>query len=198
MAAPNQSSVPKRYTPVSRTRGFGGTLVLRTAGDPAASAPAVRAAVRAVLPNVVVPDAETMDTMFDRLIAQRKFNMIVLALFGILAIVIAGVGIYGVMAYLVAQRTQEIGIRMALGAQPGQVLRMVLTRATAFMAVGIALGLAGGWFLARFVGTFLFKVEPHDTAVYLGAAAVLVISGLVAALVPARRASRVDPMLVLR
>jgi len=198
LGGPEAELRPEAYTPVSPTRGFGGTLVLRTAGDPSASAPDVRAAVRAVLPNVVVPEAETMDTMFGRLIAQRKFNMIVLALFGILAIVIAGVGIYGVMAYLVEQRTQEIGIRMALGAQPGQVLRMVLSRATAFMAVGIVLGLAGGWFLARLVETFLFKVEAHDAGVYVGAAALLVISGLVAAFVPARRASRVDPMLVLR
>jgi ABC-type antimicrobial peptide transport system permease subunit len=124
--------------------------------------------------------------------------MIVLALFGVLAIVIAGVGIYGVMAYLVEQRTQEIGIRMALGAQPGQVLRMVLSRASLFMAVGIAIGLTAGWMLSRFVETFLFRVEPHNLAVYVGAGGLLVLAGLLAAAVPARRASKVDPMLVLR
>jgi predicted permease len=198
LGGPEAELRPEVYTPSSRTRLFGGTLILRTKGDPSAVVPAVRAVVRQALPDVVVPEPETMDSMFVRLIAQRKFNMIVLALFGVLAIAIAGVGIYGVMAYLVEQRTQEIGIRMALGAQPGQVLRMVLSRATLLMAVGIVLGLTGGWFLARLVETFLFKVEPHDVAVYAGAAAVLVAAGLLAALLPARRASRVDPMLVLR
>jgi ABC-type antimicrobial peptide transport system permease subunit len=136
--------------------------------------------------------------MYDKLIVQRKFNMIVLALFGALAIVIAGVGIYGVMAYIVEQRTQEIGVRIALGAEPGQVLRMILTRASLFMAVGIALGLAAGAGLARFVSAFLFQVEPRSAIVYTVAAAVLVFTGLTAAFVPARRAASVDPNRVLR
>jgi ABC-type antimicrobial peptide transport system permease subunit len=136
--------------------------------------------------------------MYDRLIVQRKFNMIVLALFGVLALTIAAVGIYGVMTYIVAQRTQEIGVRMALGAQPGQVLRMVLSRAMLFMAVGIVLGVGAGWLLARFVGTFLFRVDAHDPAVYAGAAGVLVVAGLVAAFIPARRAAAVDPVTVLK
>ena len=136
--------------------------------------------------------------MNGKLIAQRKFNTIVLALFGDSAIVIAAAGIYGVMAYLVAQRTQEIGIRMALGAQPGQVRRMVLSRAGLLMSMGAVIGIAAGWMLARFVGAFLFSVEPHDPRVYAVAAAVLMATGLVAAFIPARRASKVDPMLVLR
>jgi putative ABC transport system permease protein len=198
LGGPEAELRPEAITPASRTSAFGGTMILRTSSDPSAIVPDVRAAVRAVLPDVVVPEAETMETMFGRLIAQRKFNTIVLALFGVLAIVIAGVGIYGVMAYLVEQRTQEIGIRMALGAQPGQVLRMVLSRASLFMAVGIAIGLAAGWMLSRFVETFLFRVEPHSVAVYAGASVLLVLAGLLAAAVPARRASKVDPMLVLR
>jgi len=198
LGGPEAELRPEVITPASRTSAFGGTMILRTSGDPSAIIPDVRAAVRALLPDVVVPEAETLETMFGRLIAQRKFNMIVLALFGVLAIVIAGVGIYGVMAYLVEQRTQEIGIRMALGAQPGQVLRLVLSRASLFMAVGIAIGLAAGWMLSRFVETFLFRVEPHSVAVYAGASGLLVLAGLLAAAVPARRASKVDPMLVLR
>ena len=198
LGGPEAELRPEAITPASRTSAFGGTMILRTSGDPSSIVPDVRAAVRAVLPDVVVPEAETMETMFGRLVAQRKFNMIVLALFGVLAIVIAGVGIYGVMAYLVEQRTQEIGIRMALGAQPGQVLRMVLSRASLFMAVGITIGLAAGWMLSRFVETFLFRVEPHNVAVYAGASGLLLLGGLLAAAVPARRASKVDPMLVLR
>jgi ABC-type antimicrobial peptide transport system permease subunit len=102
------------------------------------------------------------------------------------------------MTYIVAQRTQEIGVRMALGAQPGQVLRMVLSRATLFMTVGIVLGVGGGWLLARFVSAFLFRVDAHDPAVYVGAAGVLVLAGLVAAFIPARRAAAVDPVSVLK
>jgi putative ABC transport system permease protein len=198
LGGPEADMRPEVITPASRTSAFGGTLILRTSGDPAAIMPDVRAAVRAVLPDVVVPEAETMETRFGRLVAQRKFNMIVLALFGVLAIVISAVGIYGVMAYLVEQRTQEIGIRMALGAQPRQVLRMVLRRAALFMAAGILIGLAAGWMLSRFVESFILRVEPHDVLVYVGAASVLIAAGLLAAFIPARRAARVNPLLVLR
>ena len=198
IGGPEAELRPEVLMPASRTRAFGGTLILRTTGDPALLIPEARGVIRQVLPEVVVPEPETMDTMFGRLVAQRKFNMIVLALFGVLAIVIAGAGIYGVMAYLVEQRTQEIGIRMALGAQPAQVLRMVLTRATVLMSIGIALGLGMGWMLSRFVGTFLFRIEPHNVVVYASAALVLVTAGLVAALVPARRAAHVDPLTALK
>ena len=173
-------------------------MYLRTSGDPTSLSGAARAAVQAVLTDVVVGDAQTFDAMYDRLIVQRKFNMIVLALFGVLAMVIAAAGIYGVMAYIVEQRTQEIGVRMALGAQPGQVLRMILSRAAFFLAVGVAIGLGAGWLLGRFVGAFLFQVQPHDVAVYAIASGALVLTGLVAAAVPARRAARVDPVTVLR
>jgi len=103
-----------------------------------------------------------------------------------------------VMAYIVAQRTPEIGIRMALGAAPAQILGDVLTRATSYVAIGLALGLAGAWGLARFVERFLFEVQPHDRVVYGAVAAVLLAAGLVAALIPARRAARVDPIVALR
>jgi putative ABC transport system permease protein len=189
---------PEVYTPWDKSRAFGGTLYVRTNGDPAMVSPALRGLVQGVLTNVVVADTQTLDQMYDTLIVQRKFNMVVLALFGVLAIAIAAAGIYGVMAYIVEQRTPEIGVRMALGAQPAQVLRMILSRASMFMAIGIAIGLAAGWILARFVSAFLFEVSPHDAIVCVVAAAVLVTAGLVAAFIPARRASRVDPLQVLR
>jgi ABC-type antimicrobial peptide transport system permease subunit len=198
LGGPEAELRPEAYTPASRKTGFGATLVLRTDSDSVRLASDVRSATRSVLTNVVVPDAETMDAMFARLIAQRKFNMIVLALFGLLAIVIAGVGIYGVMAYLVEQRTQEIGIRMALGAQPGAVKRMVLSRAAIVTSIGLVIGLAAGWWLSKLVETFLFRVEPHNTLVYASAAAILLAAGLLAAYIPARRAAKVDPMVVLR
>ncbi len=198
LGGPEAPLRPEVFSPADRARAFGGTLMVRTTGDPSDIVPGVRAAIHAELPQLVIPDAQTFDEMYGKLIAQRKFNMIVLALFGGLAIVIAAAGIYGVMAYLVAQRTQEIGIRMALGARPGQVRRMVLSRAGWLMSVGAVIGIAAGWMLARLVGAFLFSVEPHDPWVYAGAAGLLMAAGLVAAFIPARRASKVDPMLVLR
>lgn len=205
VAGPESDLRPEVFTPASRTQAFGATLLIKThlrqgsAGqaDQGLSAQ-VRAIVREVIPNIIVPQPESMETMYGRLIAQRRFNMIVLALFGGLAIVIAAAGIYGVMTYLVTQRTQEIGIRMALGAKPAEVVRMVLSRAALLMSLGIAIGVAGGWMLSKSVASFLFRVEPHDVVVYAGAASLLMTAGLIAALLPARRASRIDPMLVLR
>jgi putative ABC transport system permease protein len=198
VGGPEADLRPEIFTPVSRTQGFGATMFLKTSVPPEAIAASVRQVVRDVLPTVIVPQPETMETMYGKLIAQRRFNMIVLALFGGLAIVIAAVGIYGVMTYLVTQRTQEIGIRMALGAKPAQVVQMVLSRAAVLMLTGTALGVIGGWMLSKYVQSFLFKVEPHDVIVYAGAAAILLAAGLLAAFVPARRASRIDPMEVLR
>ena len=198
LGGPEAMLRPEVYRPISGTRAFGGTLFLRTSRDPGALATDARAVVRAVLPDVVVPEAQTLSEMYKTLIVQRKFNMIVLALFGVLAIVIAGVGIYGVMAYLVELRTQEIGVRMALGAEPGQVLFMILSRAAVFMGAGIAIGVGAGWMLSRLVAAFLFQVEPHSGVVYALAVGTLLIVGLVAAFVPARRASRVDPISAIR
>ncbi len=198
LGGPEAPLRPEVYMPLSDTRAFGGTLFLRSSNDPAALSKDVRSILRAAMPDVIVPETQTFRELYDKLIVQRKFNMIVLALFGVLAIVIAAVGIYGVMAYIVEQRTQEIGVRMALGAQPGQVLRMVLSRATLFMVVGIGIGLVAGWALTRYVEAFLFQVEPHNLTTYAAAAGILIVAGLAAAFVPARRASKVDPMTALR
>jgi putative ABC transport system permease protein len=198
LGGPEAPLRPEVYLPFTFDRAFGGTMYLRTMGDPEALSPAARAAVQSVLTDVVVSETQTLDAMYDRLIVQRKFNMIVLALFGALALTIAAAGVYGVMAYTVQQRAQEIGVRMALGAQQAQVLRMVLLRAAIFMTAGLAIGLGAGWALARLITTFLFRVEPHDIVVYAGASVLLILTGLAAAFVPARRASKVDPMSVLR
>jgi putative ABC transport system permease protein len=131
-------------------------------------------------------------------VAHRKFNMIVLALFGVIAIAIASVGIYGMMAFLVAQRTREIGVRIALGAVPGGILQMVLGRAAELMLGGLILGLAPAAALVRVVRAFLFEPTAYDPVVYGGVALVLLITGLVAAFGPARRAAAVDPLVALR
>jgi putative ABC transport system permease protein len=171
---------------------------MRTTGDPSALVPGVRAALHTALPGLILPDPQTYETLFARMVAQQKFTMYVLALFGLLAIVIAAAGIYGVMAYIVEQRTAEIGVRIALGAEPSHVVGMVLSQAALCMAAGLVAGLAGGWILSRSVQGFLFRIDAHDPRIYAASTAVLIAAGLVAALVPAWRAARIDPLSALR
>jgi ABC-type antimicrobial peptide transport system permease subunit len=134
----------------------------------------------------------------DRLIAQGRFNMALLALFGLLGLVIATVGIYRVMAYVVAQRTNEIGVRMALGASRGNVLTMVLKRAALLIVMGLAIGGAGAWALSESVRAFLFQIEPNDVSIVLIALVTLTVAGLLASAIPARRAASIDPLSALR
>jgi ABC-type antimicrobial peptide transport system permease subunit len=119
-------------------------------------------------------------------------------LFGVLGLVIAAVGIYGVMAYVVAQRTNEIGVRMALGATRGNVVWMVLRRAGVLMLIGLVMGGAAAWYLSAGVRTFLFQVQPNDMGIFAAALAVLAGAGLLASAMPARRAAAVDPLIALR
>jgi predicted permease len=198
LGGPESAVRPEAYVPLAQSNVLGGALAIRTADDPLAIAEQVRQAIWTALPGVPAPDAETMTSLFAGLVAQRQFNMLIVSLFGGLALAIAAVGIYGVIGYTVAQRTQEIGVRMALGAVPTSVLMMVLGRAALFVAIGLGLGLVGAWQLARFIEAFLFEVTPHDPAVYAAAGGVLLLSGLVAAYLPARRAARVDPIIALR
>ena len=198
---PESEVRPEAYLPMTAKSAFGADLVIKTAGNPGseqAMAPAIRAAIWEIAPDLTLGDVQTFGLMFERLIAQRRFNMLLLAIFGALAIIITGVGIYGVMAYVVEQRTQEIGVRMALGAQPGHVQGMVLRRAMVFVLTGLVTGTAGAYALSGAVRSFLFSVEPGDPRVYVSAAVLLVVIGLLAAWVPARRAARVDPIIALR
>jgi putative ABC transport system permease protein len=196
---PEIPSRQEAYMPLLQTRQPGGSLVIRTAGDPMATLPAVKAAIWSVNPEQrLTSDTVTLESYLDRLIAQRRFNMAVLALFGVLGLVIAAVGIYGVMAYVVAQRTNEIGVRMALGATRGNVVSMVLRRACGLMAAGLALGSLGAWSLSTTVKTFLFGVQATDLRIFIGALAVLAAAGLLASALPARRAATVDPLIALR
>ena len=198
MGGPESELGPEAYIPIGPSPSGGADLVMRTRVDPSSLVPAVKAAIWTVAPELPITDAPTFETLFNRLIAQRKFTMLLIGLFGILSIVIAAVGIYGVMAYVVEQRTAEIGVRMALGAERSRILRMVLGRAAVFMAIGLAAGLLLSWLLASTIGGFLFRVEPHDPLVYAAVSGTLAVVGLVAAFVPALRASRVDPLIALR
>jgi predicted permease len=194
--------VPPRheaYVPLAQRQIISGTLVLRTAGDPAAVLPAVKAAIWSVnRDQVIYTDRTTLDAYMDGLIAQRRFNMALLALFGTLGLVISAVGIYGVMAYTVSQRTREIGVRMALGATRGAVVRMVLGNAGILVASGLAIGAVAAWYLSAAARSFLFQLDAKDPRAFAGAVACLTLAALVACALPARRAASVDPVTALR
>ena len=187
------------YIPIGQEKIYGVAVVVRTAGDPARVLPAVKAAIWSVNPEQrITADAVTLERYMDRLIAQRRFNMAVLALFGVLGLVIAAVGIYGVMAYVVAQRTAEIGVRMALGATRGNVVAMVMRRAALLVGLGLAIGGAGAWYLSAGLTSFLFEIKPNDIGIFVAALSVLGVAALLATAFPARRAASVDPLIALR
>jgi predicted permease len=198
LGGPESDVRPEAYSAFEPKSMFGADLVIKTAGRPEDLAPTVRAALWAIAPDLTLGETRTMEMLFSRLIAQRRFNMMLLSIFGVLGIVITAVGIYGVMAYVVEQRTQEIGVRMALGAQPNRVLGMMLTRAMVYVSVGLVVGLAGAYTLSSLVESFLFRVEPGEPLIYLGTGALLIVIGLLAAWIPSRRAARVDPIIALR
>jgi ABC-type antimicrobial peptide transport system permease subunit len=139
-----------------------------------------------------------MEELIARQVAQRKVTMLLLGLFGLLGLVIAGVGVYGVMAYLVSQRTREIGVRIALGATPSTVVRMVLRNACLLVTAGLAIGGVAAWYLTGAAKAFLFRLEPTDPRAFAAAAASLLVAALVASVIPALRAASVDPIVALR
>jgi len=187
------------YVPEAQGKAYGLDIVVRTTGDPMAVLPAAKAAVWAInREQRFTEDTFTLEGYLDRLIAQRRFNMAVLAIFGVLGLVIAAVGIYGVMAYVVAQRTNEIGVRMALGATRRDVVAMVIGRAGLLMIAGLAIGTVGAWYLSAGLKTFLFEIQPNDVSIFAVSVLVLAAAGLVASAVPARRAATVDPLVALR
>ena len=179
--------------------GYGGTAILiRTAGEPARMAPSLIAAVRAIDAEQPVLDITTMDDVVEQSLGQRPFAMMLLAAFAILALLLATVGIYSVLAYTVRQRVREIGIRMALGAPTGGVLRLIVIEGLKPTLVGVLLGLALAAALVRVMTTLLYGVDQHDPRTFSAVAVIMLIVGVVATLVPAFRATRVDPIVTLR
>jgi putative ABC transport system permease protein len=188
---------PEMFFP-SRSQFPSLSLIVRTAGDPLRMAPAVTAQVWAIDKDQPVHDVYAMEHVVDDSISQRRFNMLLLAIFAATALVMAAVGIYGVLAYAVSRRTQEIGIRMALGAQTGDVLRLIGGEGFVLALIGIGIGLAGALVLTRLMNSLLSGVGPTDAATFAAVPALLAIVALAACYLPARRAARVHPTVALR
>ena len=195
---------PEMFLPYAQfPAGTGNTplamhVVLRTQGDPAALATALGAAVSALDPDVPLSSVQTMESAMGSWAAERRLVMLLVSGFALVALVLGSVGIYGVMAHLVAQREREIGVRMALGALPGQILGLVVSQSAWLVGAGIAAGTLGALAVTRLLASLLFQVRPTDPLTFVGTALVLVLAAAGATLLPALRAVRTDPAHALR
>jgi putative ABC transport system permease protein len=192
--------LPALYSPYTQINPWKRwmTFAVRTQADPVALTQAVKDQIWKVDPQLPITKVQTMNDVSAASFAARRFNMLLLTLFAGLALVLAAVGVYGVMSYAVTQRTHEIGIRMALGAQVGNVMSLVMKGGLAIATVGVALGLAGAFALTRLMRALLFAVEPTDKSTFAVISLSLLLIALAACYIPARRATRIDPLKALR
>jgi putative ABC transport system permease protein len=174
------------------------TLVVRSAGEPGALISAVRRATLELDPSAVVSDVRTVEQLVSGSVASRRLNMLLLAIFAGLALLLAAVGIYGVMAYAVNRRSHEIGVRLAMGATAGDIMRMVIGKAALLGGLGIAIGAVAALALTRLISGMLFGVKATDPPTFVAVAAVLFGAAIAASYTPARRATRVSPLAALR
>ena len=186
------------YYSLNQTQAPVGFLIAKSSGDPAYLAGAIRQAVRDADPNQPISDVKTMDTRITESLGPQRFAMTLLAVFAALAILLAAVGLYGLVSYSVSQRTNEIGLRMALGANPSEVLRLVIGEGAKLLLAGAAVGIVAGLVLVRAMQSLLYGVSTTDPLSFIGATVLLGIVALGASYIPARRAMRVDPMVALR
>ena len=191
----NLAQIPDQFVPLlSANAGF----VVRTAGPPLAQVGSIRHALDQINTQQVMYNIQAMDGIIADSLAARRFSMILLGIFAALALIMSCVGIYGVISYLASQRTHEIGVRMALGAERRDVLRMVLEEGAKMAIVGVALGLVAAFGLTRLIANMLFGISAHDPLCFAGVAGLLILVALAACYIPARRATKVDPMVALR
>jgi putative ABC transport system permease protein len=174
------------------------SLAVRTHGDRGAVYGAARSLVARIDPELPLHDMRPMEQVVTETMASRRLTLWLVGAFAALALVLASVGIYGVMSYAVTERVHEIGVRMALGAQRRDVLRLVVVHGMRLAAIGLLLGSVAAFFAARAMATLLFGIRPGDPLTYVGIAAVLALAALAACYIPARRATAVDPMVALR
>jgi putative ABC transport system permease protein len=173
-------------------------VAVRSSGTPESLVPAIRERVHELDPSLALSQVRTEDEWVSSTAAQPRFNAVLLATFASVALIMAAIGIYGVLAYSVNQRTREIGLRMALGAQRGDVLRLIVREGMTVALIGVAAGLAGALALGRLLSSLVFGVAVRDPYTFAGVAVLLAGVALAACVLPARRASRVDPMAALR
>jgi putative ABC transport system permease protein len=192
------ASAPSIYVSEPQAPPYVSVVYLRTADDPGTLGEAIRHEVQAVDPGVPVYGIRTMDDVVAKNLAARRFALELLGVFAAVAFLIAAIGIYGVMAYTFSRRTGEIGLRMALGAQRGDILKVVLGEGARMVVFGVAAGLIGSAMLTRFLQTLLFEIKPTDPITFGVLTALLVSVAILACLIPARRATRVDPLMALR
>ncbi|MEK6299557.1 MAG: ABC transporter permease [Acidobacteriota bacterium] len=189
---------PEMYFPFTQYPSFFMTLVVRTSGDPLNLVAAARSEVLAVEKNQPISNVHTMEELLSNSIAQRRFNMLLLSVFAGVALLLAAVGIYGVMSYSVAQRTHELGVRMALGARTSHVLALVVKQGMTLALIGVGIGLAASFALTRVMASLLYGVSATDPLTFSVIALVLASVAFLACYLPARRATKVDPMVALR
>jgi len=183
------------YVPLT---GGGAHFELRTAQDPAALVPAVRDVVRRVDSNLPIFRVETQKESVEHLLSRPRVIAQLSTFFASLALVLACIGLYGLLAYEVTRRTREIGMRMALGAEKNDVLRMVVGQGVRLALIGVAVGIAGALALTRFLSSLLYGVTPTDPLTFIAVSLILIAVALLACYIPARRAAKVDPMVALR
>jgi putative ABC transport system permease protein len=174
------------------------TLLIRTQGEPESIATAARKVLNQLDPDQPIGEVNTMFGLMATSLARSRFNTILLTVFSVVALVIAAVGIYGVMSYSVQQRTHELGIRLALGAQHVDVLKLILKQGIVLGTIGVVAGLLGSWGLTRLMTSLLFEVTPTDVGTFAAVATGLFLIVLIACYIPARRATKVNPLVALR
>jgi putative ABC transport system permease protein len=186
------------YLSLFQSPPYNAVVYLRTAGDPGSLGESIRHEVQAVDPNIPIYAVRSMDEVVARSMAERRFALEILAFFGVVALLLAAIGIYGVMAYTFSRRTHEIGIRMALGAQRKDIMRLAVGEGMTLVAIGLGIGIVGALLLSRYLRFMLYSVKPTDPLTFLVIASLLAFVALLACLVPAQRATEVDPLVALR
>ena len=197
-SAVERNAPPFLYVPLAQNYESGITLHIRTAGDPKGQIASLRRVLNEIDPQLVLGRPRVLREEFDRSIGDQRMMATLVGLFGLVALVLAAIGLYGVMAHLATQRTTEIGIRLALGARPSSILGLILTDGLRLVAIGSALGFIGAFAGARYLQSQLFGVTPTDPVTFAGVCVVLLLVAIAACLIPARRAMQIDPALALR
>jgi putative ABC transport system permease protein len=199
-SALDEEAKPEMYFPLAQAQfpTIFTSLAVRVSGAPMQMVAAVRGQVWAGDKDLPVSNIETMERLMAKSVAPQRFNLLLLGVFALVGLALACVGLYGVMSYTVTQRTREIGVRMAMGAQTGDALRLVIGEGMKLALIGVALGLCGALVLTRLLKTLLFSVSATDPLTFIVIATLLIIVALLACWIPARRATEVDPLVALR